>query len=397
MSLISRRDLATLIGYRDGEGDCVSIYMPTHRATNEIEQDRIRLKTLLNEAEEELLSAGLSEGDVADLLAPIREQLAPQPTFWQHQLDGLCIFRSSELLYAYRLPYSFEELVTVSPRFHLKPLWPMLSGDGQFYLLTLHKDSVELYQGTRYGMSHLTLSEMPQSTEELLLERDLERPQQWHTETQVSGAHPRVRGARPAMFHGHGMIEQHEEDDILRYYREVDRALDPIWGDEAIPLVLAGNDTVVDLYRRANTYPYLLEEESVRVNPASLDPEELHARAWEIVEPGLLSEMERAEKDYRMWAGRDSDRASHDLKTIVSAAYFERVKVLFVAVGAQAWGTFDPEANAIHIDDEPTPENGDLLDFAAIHTLLNSGTVYAVPAAEIPGDGDLAAIFRYPM
>jgi hypothetical protein len=35
------------------------------------------------------------------------------------------------------------------------------------------------------------------------------------------------------------------------------------------------------------------------------------------------------------------------------------------------------------------------MDFAAIHTLLNSGTVYAVEQELVPGDAPLAAVFRY--
>jgi hypothetical protein len=32
---------------------------------------------------------------------------------------------------------------------------------------------------------------------------------------------------------------------------------------------------------------------------------------------------------------------------------------------------------------------------AAIHTYLNSGTVYAVTADELPDEGPVAAMFRY--
>jgi hypothetical protein len=39
--------------------------------------------------------------------------------------------------------------------------------------------------------------------------------------------------------------------------------------------------------------------------------------------------------------------------------------------------------------------SGDLLDFAAAHTFLNGGTVYAVNPPEMPDDGPVAALFRY--
>lgn len=392
MSLISKGDLARLIEWHDGKG--ISIFMPTHRVGNENAQDRIRLKNLLNEADEQLRTAGLSEGETRELLGPIQDQLVPQPTFWEHQLDGLCLFRSAETLTIYRLPFSFEELVIVAPRFHVKPLLPLLSSNGQFYLLALHKDVIQVYQGTKYSMSRLQLEALPESMNELLLERDMERPMQWHTETRVPGGHPRAT-MRPAAFHGHGVMEQHEEDDILRYYREVDSALSTLWGDEKIPLLLAGGDELTSLYRRANTYPHIVEEMTISVNPAALDEQELHDRAWQKLTPRFEAEKQKVMEDYRMWAGRDSTRASDDLDTIVSAAYFERVQVLFVALDSHKWGTFNPQTNEVKLEDAPTPENRDLLDLAAVHTLLNEGRVYAVTAAEVPGGEDVAAIFRY--
>jgi len=47
----------------------------------------------------------------------------------------------------------------------------------------------------------------------------------------------------------------------------------------------------------------------------------------------------------------------------------------------------------VHETEEPGDE--DLLDVAAIQTVLNSGTVYAVKAEEVPGGGPAAALFRY--
>ena len=37
----------------------------------------------------------------------------------------------------------------------------------------------------------------------------------------------------------------------------------------------------------------------------------------------------------------------------------------------------------------------DLLNIAAIQTFLNSGTVYAVEPDAVPGQGPVAAVFRY--
>jgi hypothetical protein len=47
-----------------------------------------------------------------------------------------------------------ELVVVVSDRFHLKPLLPLLTGDGKFYLLTLsQEDEVKFFEGSRFQSS----------------------------------------------------------------------------------------------------------------------------------------------------------------------------------------------------------------------------------------------------
>jgi hypothetical protein len=68
---------------------------------------------------------------------------------------------------------------------------------------------------------------------------------------------------------------------------------------------------------------------------------------------------------------------------------------LFVAVGIQQWGTFDPQTRNVHIHHEATPHDEDLLDVAAVQTFINSGTVYAITPDNMPGEHHVAAVFRY--
>jgi hypothetical protein len=68
---------------------------------------------------------------------------------------------------------------------------------------------------------------------------------------------------------------------------------------------------------------------------------------------------------------------------------------LFVAVGIQRWGTFDPESGQISLHQEVQPGDEDLLDFAAIHTILNGGVVFAVAPEQMPDKANVAAVFRY--
>jgi len=110
---------------------CVSIYMPTHRTGVDAQQDPIRLKNLLGKAEKELSDRGIGRRDVQKMLDPV-SKLLQDSDFWQHQSDGLAIFLTSNGIRRYRLPLNFEEFVTVMDRFHIKPLLPLFTGDGQF-------------------------------------------------------------------------------------------------------------------------------------------------------------------------------------------------------------------------------------------------------------------------
>ncbi len=139
IELVSRAELKTL--NEEPDGSCVSIFLPTHRAGTQTQQDPIRLKNLLREAEERLLAKGLRAPEVDELVAPARESL-DDSDFWRHQSNGLAVFLSPGVLRYYRLPLNFEDLVIVANRYHLKPLLPLLTGDGQFYVLALSQNEV---------------------------------------------------------------------------------------------------------------------------------------------------------------------------------------------------------------------------------------------------------------
>ena len=142
MKTLSRDDLSALVEGPQQMG--VSIYMPTHR-TGDTEQDPIRLKNLLREAESQLVAYGISASDAGELLEPA-ERLLLDSHFWQHQDDGLVIFMSHGIFRCYQLPYSFQELAVVAERFHIKPLLPLFSEDGAFYVLAVSQNQIRLPQ-----------------------------------------------------------------------------------------------------------------------------------------------------------------------------------------------------------------------------------------------------------
>jgi len=382
MNLISKDELRGLI--EDQQSPCVSIYMPTHRKL-EAQQDRIRFKNLLRRAEGGLLQLGLRSPEAAGLLEPARK-LLDDAMFWEYLSDGLALFLSGNSLRSYRLPYGLKEMAVVAERFQLKPLLPLLDYAAQFFILALSKNEVRLLRGTPLGAEEVELANVPRGLSDALKYDQPEKQLQYHTRT------PRGLGRRAAVFHGHGTREEGDTEDILHYFRMVDRGVHEVLRNEHAPLILAGVDYLLPLYRQANSYPHLLAE-GVAGNPDELPPEELHARVWPLVQPALEKGRRRAIERYAELAAKG--RASNRIGEVVPEAYFGRVDSLIVALGLQQWGAFDPDERAVHVYPEQKPGSQDLLDFAAIHTLLNSGEVHAVTPDKVPDGAALAAIFRY--
>jgi hypothetical protein len=80
---------------------------------------------LLGEAETTLLNSGLRSPEAKALVQPA-EDLLRLKFFWRGQKDGLAIFLAPDFFRAYPVPLEVPELVTVSGRFHLKPLLSLL-------------------------------------------------------------------------------------------------------------------------------------------------------------------------------------------------------------------------------------------------------------------------------
>jgi hypothetical protein len=389
MKPLSIDEIKTLV--ENAQSPCVSLYMPTQKAGPETRQNPIRFKNLIREAGERLTEMGMDETKAIEFLQPAKELDTNE--FWQHQDVGLAIFISPSVFRYYQLPMEFQELVVVSNQFHLKPLLHLVNNDGRFFVLALSQDNVRFFEGTHYNIQEVEVENMPKSLDEALLYDETAKEGQRRMGTSRGGtANP---FSQPGEFHGQGSPDRDEhQKDILQFFHAIDNALHEKLRDEKAPLLLAGVEYLFAIYREANSYKHLLEE-GIHANVDIIKLEELHEQAWQIVEPMYTQSHEAILELYQQIAGEGTGRASSDLKEIIPAAYYQRVDYLLVPVGQHVWGSFDPETMAVNLHSEPQPDDQDVLDFAAIHTLLNGGAVYTVDPGELPDGIPAAAIFRY--
>src|SRR5262245_16451199 len=101
MNVLSRDDLTTLLEGRPGWH--ISMFMPMMHRGAETQQNPIRWKTLLRQAEDQLLALGVRPQEAQDLVQPV-QQLLGDHTFWQRQNQGLALFLAPQLLREYRVP-----------------------------------------------------------------------------------------------------------------------------------------------------------------------------------------------------------------------------------------------------------------------------------------------------
>ncbi len=365
-------------------GWAVSLFMPAHRRGRETEQDPIRFKNLLREVEERLGDKNVRRPDVQQMLEPAH-RLLEDASFWWHQSDGLAAFITAEEARFYRVPLPFESLIVVANRYHLKPLLPLFTDNGHFYILALSQGEVRLLEGTRNTVDEIDLEHMPGSLVDALQFERYERQMQFHTGT--SAGH----GDRAAAFFGHDPSDE-DKTRILRWFRKIDSELSSLLAGERSPLVLAGVEYLLPLYTQANSYAHLLDD-GIHGNPEELRPEDLHTRAWPIVHPTFVAVQEEAAARYRQLSA--AGKTMTGVEETVAAAHHGRVDTLFVALNAQVWGAYDTKTDTVQVRESPEPGDEDLLDLAAIESLLNGGSVYAVEPEQVPDGGPLAAVLRY--
>jgi hypothetical protein len=386
MNILSRTELGALFG--KNVPPCVSVYMPTHKTGQQTRQNPIRLKNLLGKAEDLLTGNGMRRPEAKQLLEPA-ERLVGDASFWARQGDGLALFRSQDQFRYYRMGASFEELVVVAENFHIKPLIPIFASDGPFYVLAISQEQIRLLNCTRRSVREVELKDAPKSFAEWMKYTDMEKSSQLH------GGNTGHRGKQGAVFHGHGSSATDEalkKKYVSDYLNHVDKGVRKTLGAERAPLVLAGVDFLCALYRENSQYPTLMEE-GISGNPDLKSSDDLHKLAWDIVQSHFQKDQDIALAKYRQLVG--TNRVSLETREIIPAAAAGRIESLFVATGNHQWGRYDTASAQVTLHEKEEPGDEDLLDTAAIHTLVNSGIVHAMEMSRMPYACAMAAVYRY--
>lgn len=365
---VSPADVDLLLG--ETTGPSVSIHLPTSLVTQDTDKDRIVLKNLRSEAFDQLVARGLRRPDAEAVLLPV-DAVLEDDGFWPYLSDGLAIYCSPDVHTLHRLPVRFEPEVRVGDRFHLRPLIPLLSEGGVFFVIAVSEQRVRLFEGTRQHLKPVEVPGLP---------------------TDMTGALARL-GREPGR-QPHRRWQGDEGQKLLyrMFFEQIDRALRPEYRQHGDPLVFAGVEYLFPIFRDAICYRKLLDT-FVSGNVDRMAVDDLHARAWPLVEPVFAAPRQAAIASYRALQG--TGRTSADLATILGAAHDGRVQTLFVQESATVFGTFDEARRDLEVHETAGPQDLDLIARAARWAYGTGATIFAGESPEIPEAAPLAAVFRY--
>lgn len=367
----------------------VSIYMPTFRSGVDVRQNPIKFKQLLREAEAELYNMEMTKQEVETFLKPATN-LIDEIRFWQNQSDGLALILHSDGLDYYRVPFEFKESVNVGQKIYIKPLLPLFTGNGQFNILALSKNQVRLFRCTRQNIKEIELQDAPDSMHDVQVDDDPRTKLELRKSNQTGKNQLTYNKVTQAQ----GNENDYERNELTRYFRAIDESLCKMNKSEVLPLVLAGVEYLIPIYREKSNYPYIVEE-FVRGNPELLNGKELHKLAWEIVEPLFIKDQRLAEEKYKQFHGQRNKLFANSLEKIIPAAFSGQIESLFLDGNSEQWGKFNHENNYLEIHEDVKDGDEDLIEYVSLLTLSRGGNVFAVSSEEIPDNSIVAAVLRY--
>ena len=395
MRTVTTADLSALLARHDPP--CVSIYLPTATSFPDTQQDRIRYRNLVDQAE-----AGVREyltpGRVWPLLQRFRE-LAADDAFWAHRRSGLAVLGSPDAFHVFELNRPVPERLVVATSFHVKPLLRTAQSADRFHVLGLQREEVKLYEGNRDELTLVRPAGVPWTVGEALGDQSHLQPKDYASHPKNGEAKGKSgeptrhspRGTNPGP--GHPAKGDDAKSDAERFFRAVDRAVwEHVSQESGLPLVIAALPEHQAIFRAVSHNPRVVAQ-GIERNPGSMSAEQLREAAWKCVEPVYRARLEKFVEDFNTAKARE--QASGDLSAVARAAHEGRVGVLLVEAERVVPGRLDPNTGDALPAAEDARDVDDLLDDVAEAVLRTKGTVVVVPRDRMPTRTGLAATNRF--
>jgi Bacterial archaeo-eukaryotic release factor family 11 len=349
----------------------VSIYLPTDPAATNPAQ-RIALRGLGEQALQQLRAADAAHDQVAAIEEELLD-LIDDGEFWRYQARTLALFLTPALLASFRLPNRLLSGVEVSDRFHLKPLLRSVTFPQVAFVLALAQGSVRVVE--------LSADDRP---------REVQLPDLPSDAASAAGRSSLSDRAPTRRIQG----AEGQKVRLRQYARRIDQALRPFLNGVDVPLILAATEPLDSIFRVVNSYPYLAST-GITGNPEVTSDAQLAASARGVLDGIYAADLRRT---HELFERRSSEgRALRDVADVARAATYGAVDTVLVDIDEVVPGTIDDRTGAVAFAPEADAAHYGVVDEIARRAWLAGGTVLAVRREDVPGEGTVAAILRYPI
>ena len=362
----------------EAKGPCITIVLPATAETD--------LRAALKDAVRRLEPA-LPAADRKELLVPVVAETEPVGVT-QRASGSLVILRSPDLFVRFFTPVHLPETVAAEDQFLIRHLLPILDNGKEFYLLALSQNRARMLLCTAHSADEVAL---PTGTPGSLADA-MQTRQPDHVLDGRSAGGPSVGSMKGVLF---GTSSDHDDKyaDLLHFFNAVDKGVNALLRDVNAPLVAVAVEHELALYRKANTYPQLVEP-GVHGSPDGMKGGEMHRRALVLMQSHLASPVQKALDEFDKSVG--TGHASTHAQEIVKAAHEGRISHLLLQDEAEYLGNFDEVRQKVKRHEDAFDTRQDLLNDAAIQTIRHGGLVSVLPAGKMPNGVPVCALFRYP-
>jgi hypothetical protein len=352
----------------DTELPCVSIYLPVLPGLTHATENIERLNRLLDDIEGKLQPYGISGKAQSQFVASARAYADSDLASGLSAEGTLAVFLSPSSFYADVLPIHSDERTTIGPRFSITPVLPFLYSSMQYYILAVSKNNAHFLEVKNGDINACDISGMPKNQGEAWegMERQTEEFQ--------------------------SNTSDDSETETKIYVQKIAKSLHTLLHEHHLPLVFTGVEELYGMYKHFDTSGRLLEN-YIKGSPEHMDGKMLMEHADPIVKESVEKRNAELLEAYGNVAG--TGRTSTDLNDILDAAAAGKVDMLFVAEGAEQWGTFNVESGKKELAEASDGSNEELLGLAASHTLKHKGQVVSLSADKMPEGKQIAALLRF--
>ncbi|HEY7307511.1 MAG TPA: hypothetical protein VH601_25525 [Bryobacteraceae bacterium] len=379
------RSVKDLKGILASQGPCLSFYIGLSSAppAQSAKANALEWKEMVRRIEPKMKRHGAQGRELLESLADW-DAIVPDGKAGG---NSLAVFRSPDQFRVAWVDETLPSRAVVGPRFYIRPLLLQATRHAVFYILALSQKNVRMLRCTTRSSEEVSLPPMVKTS----FDEWMNTAKPDHTSSTMEVAGPST-GSMKGIISTTSTTEREDKGQFLaHFFGQIDRGVNEILRAKGEPVVLAGVDYELSIYRSVNTYPGLAQE-AAQGAPNGLKAGEMHARALDAISQSYRQKVDEILAEYNHKAGGS---ASNRLKDIVTAAHDGRVLTLLVSDSLESTGVFDQATHTVRARETGTSEDEDLINDAAVQTILRGGQVYVVRNGRMPNGAPLAAVFRF--